>query len=50
MTSDKELIKIWNRCEETRRMNMESEVIFESLNSNDKLRIFDLIKEGRHLN
>jgi len=49
MKTDEELIKIWNNCEENRRMNMKAEVIFESLENEDKLRIFDLIKEGKHL-
>ena len=47
--TDKELIKIWRRCEETRRNNVEAETIFEGLSSDEKLRIFDLIKGGEHL-
>lgn len=49
MKQDKELLKIWSDCEKSRRMNMEAEVIFESLPSEEKLRIFDLIKEGKHI-
>ncbi|KKM67527.1 hypothetical protein LCGC14_1470150 [marine sediment metagenome] len=50
MKTDKELIEIWNNCEENRRMNMKAEAIFELLPGEEKLRIFDLIKEGKHLN
>ncbi len=49
MKTDKELLKIWKRCEETRRAEMEATIIFEGLIGNEKLKIFDLIKEGKHL-
>ena len=49
MKTDKELLRIWRRCEEKRRMNIEAEIIFEQLTGNEKLKIFDLIKEGKHL-
>ena len=49
MKSDKELLKIWREVEETRRHSVEAEVKFEDLESDEKLRIFDLIKLGQHL-
>ena len=49
MKSNKELLKIWNRCEETRRMETEAIINFEALDHDEKARIFDLIKERKHL-
>jgi hypothetical protein len=48
MKTDKELLKIWKDYEETRRDNIQAEINFEALESSEKLRIFDLIKEGKH--
>lgn len=46
---DKELLEIWKECEKSRRKNLRAEAQFEGLTPNEKIRLFDLIKNGEHL-
>ena len=49
MKTDRELLEIWSGYEKGIREHKFTEAQFELLTPQEKLRLFDLIKENKHL-